>query len=31
MTQLFGSWLNPVVALVKDPADREAAAAELRR
>jgi hypothetical protein len=31
MTQLFGSWLNPVVALVKAPEDREAAAAELRR
>jgi hypothetical protein len=31
MTELFGTWLNPVVAMVKDPADREAAAAELRR
>jgi predicted RND superfamily exporter protein len=31
MTHLFGSWLNPVVALVKEPGDREAAAAELRR
>ena len=31
MTHLFGTWLNPVVTLVKDPADREAAAAELRR
>src|SRR6185436_1265140 len=31
MTHLFGTWLNPVVTLVKDPADREATAAELRR
>jgi predicted RND superfamily exporter protein len=31
LTQLFGTWLNPVVVLVKDPADREAAATELRR
>jgi predicted RND superfamily exporter protein len=31
MTELFGSWLNPVVALVKEPGDREAAAGELRR
>jgi predicted RND superfamily exporter protein len=31
MTDLFGSWLNPVVALVKDPADREAAALALRQ
>jgi predicted exporter len=31
MTQLFGSWLNPVVALVKEPADREPAARELKR
>jgi predicted RND superfamily exporter protein len=31
MSELFGSWLNPVVTLVKDPADRESAARELRR
>lgn len=31
MNEVFGVWLNPVVALVRDPADRERAAAELRR
>jgi predicted exporter len=31
MNQLFGSWVNPVVALVEKPEDREPAAAELRR
>jgi predicted RND superfamily exporter protein len=31
MTQLFGTWLNPVVVLVDRPEDREPAAAELRR
>jgi uncharacterized protein len=31
MTELFGTWLNPVVAMVKDPADRETTAKELRR
>jgi predicted RND superfamily exporter protein len=31
LTQLFGTWLNPVVVLVKSPEDREAAATELRR
>ena len=28
---LFGVWLNPVAALVHDPAEREAVASELRR
>jgi predicted RND superfamily exporter protein len=31
MTQLFGTWLNPVVVLVDRPEDRELAARELRR
>jgi predicted RND superfamily exporter protein len=31
MNELFGVWLNPVAAVVDDPAKREAAAAELRR
>jgi hypothetical protein len=31
MSELFGSWVNPVVALTRTPAEREAAAAELRR
>jgi predicted RND superfamily exporter protein len=31
LTQLFGTWLNPVVVLVRRPEDREAAASELRR
>ncbi|MBS2032139.1 MAG: MMPL family transporter [Deltaproteobacteria bacterium] len=31
MNELFGVWLNPVVALAKDPAEREPAATELRR
>jgi hypothetical protein len=31
MNELFGVWLNPVVALVDDPAHREEVAAELRR
>ena len=31
MNELFGVWLNPVAALVDDPAQRPAVAAELRR
>ncbi len=31
MNEVFGVWLNPVVALAMDPAHRELAAAELRR
>jgi predicted RND superfamily exporter protein len=31
MNELFGVWLNPVVALVNDPSQREADAAELKR
>jgi len=31
MNELFGVWLNPLVALAKDPAQREPAATELRR
>jgi hypothetical protein len=31
MNEVFGVWLNPVVALAEDPADREPAAADLRR
>ena len=31
MNELFGSWVNPVVVLVRDPAQREPAAQELRR
>ncbi len=30
MSEIFGVWLNPVVALVADPAQREAAASALR-
>jgi predicted RND superfamily exporter protein len=31
MSYLFGTWLNPVVTMVSDPAHREPAAKELRR
>jgi predicted exporter len=31
MSELFGVWLNPVVALAENPLHREAAASELRR
>jgi hypothetical protein len=31
LSALFGSWVNPLVALVERPADREVVAAELRR
>jgi len=31
MNEVFGVWLNPVVALAEDPAQREPAAAALRR
>lgn len=31
MSELFGVWLNPVVALAEDPTHRELAASELRR
>jgi uncharacterized protein len=31
MNEVFGVWLNPVVALAEDPSHREVAAAELRR
>jgi predicted RND superfamily exporter protein len=31
MSELFGVWLNPVAALVEDPAERERVAAELKQ